>query len=68
MLEKLSSTDRTGDFVHNSQTMSGDAGFRNVSKLWYDQNDDIAFIVPIPNDDKQTVKMAATKCSLMLPC
>lgn len=33
----LTSTSRAGDFVHQSQTMASEQGFRNVSKLWYDK-------------------------------
>lgn len=28
---------REGDFVHQGQTMAADDGFKNVSKIWYDQ-------------------------------
>lgn len=33
----LTSNSREGDFVHQNQTMAKDDGFRNVSKLWYNQ-------------------------------
>jgi hypothetical protein len=36
-LTKLEGTGRMGDFVHEGQTMSGDVGFRNVSRAWYDK-------------------------------
>lgn len=37
MNQVLNSTSRSGDFVHNTQTMAKAQGFRNVSKLWYDK-------------------------------
>lgn len=36
-MEKLVGSGNQGNFVHQSQTMAKDDGFRNVSKLWYDK-------------------------------
>lgn len=37
MSDVLVGEGRIGDFVHQSQTMAADEGFKNVSKLWYDK-------------------------------
>lgn len=39
-MEVLTSTSRDGDFVHRTQTMAKDNGFRNVSQTWYDKTID----------------------------
>lgn len=33
----LQGSTRMGDFVHANQQMSGDVGFKNVSRIWFDQ-------------------------------
>jgi hypothetical protein len=36
-LTKIEGKGTSGDFVHRSQTMAKDDGFKNVSKIWYDK-------------------------------